>query len=91
MVGRLGGDELACLLANRPSLAQLQALAGKLLEVVAAPMQIDNLEISVRASIGIATHPGDGASSQALLRSADAAMYRAKEQRSGFAYLERVS
>lgn len=84
-VGRLGGDKFACLLMNRPGLLQLQAMAGKLLEAVSAPMQIDNLEITVRASIGIAMHPDDGESSQTLLYNADTAMYRAKQQCSGFA------
>ncbi len=88
-VARLGGDEFACLLLNRPSDEQLQTLASKLLETVSAPMRIGKLEIRVRASIGIAMHPENGESSQALLRNADAAMYRAKRRKSGFAFLER--
>ncbi len=88
-IGRLGGDEFACLLTSLPSKKQLKRLARKLVNAVASPMQIGTLELTVRASIGIAIYPRDGETSKALLRSADEAMYRAKRQQSGFAFLDR--
>jgi diguanylate cyclase len=88
MVSRVGGDEFACLLDRLPSRQQLSHLACKLLDTVAAPAQIDALMLSVRPSIGIVTCEGDGASADALLRNADAAMYRAKRQKTGYAFFD---
>ena len=88
LVSRLGGDEFSCLLTDVRSREQLAQLAGKLLDAVSAPLQMGALKFSVRASIGIAVCPTDGKSSEALLKSADAAMYQAKRQRSGHAFFD---
>ena len=88
MVGRMGGDEFACLMAGLPSREALTQMACKLFDAVAAPVQIDALKISVRASIGIAMCPDDGTSAEALLKNADTAMYRAKRQHSGYAFFD---
>ena len=88
VVSRLGGDEFACLLAELPSREQLSHLACKLLDAVSAPVVIGELELSVRPSIGIATWPADGTTSEALLNSADAAMYSAKRQKSGYGFFD---
>ncbi len=87
-VGRLGGDEFACLLANPPDLQRLGALAGKLQNAVAEPMKIGHLELRVRSSIGIAMFPNDGLDADALLKSADAAMYCAKRRQITFAHFD---
>lgn len=86
MVSRVGGDEFACLLADVPSREQLSHLACKMFDAVSAPMKIGQLKLTVRASIGIAVCPTDGASAEALLKSADNAMYRAKRQNTGYAF-----
>lgn len=88
MVSRMGGDEFACLLANQPDRQQVCHFAGKLFDAVAAPVTIGDLRLTVRASIGIAVCPADGTSFEALLRSADGAMYRAKRARTGYAFVE---
>lgn len=88
IIGRLGGDEFACLLTNLLSKTQLELLAGKLVAAVSAPMQVGTLELVVHASIGIAIYPWDGDSSEALLHSADGAMYSAKRSRTGHAFVE---
>jgi len=88
MVSRIGGDEFACLLAGMRSRAQLRLLAQKLFEAVAAPVQIGTLELCVCPSIGIASYPADGATTDALLRSADAAMYRAKRHNARYAFFD---
>ncbi|MCU7372608.1 GGDEF domain-containing protein [Paucibacter sp. O1-1] len=89
MFSRLGGDEFACLRMG-PALGrpQLSALAGKLFDAVSAPLSIGALTLQIKPSIGIALYPGDGSSSAALLRSADAAMYDAKRQHCGHAFFD---
>ena len=86
VVGRLGGDEFACLLADLPGREQLCHLACKLFDAVSAPVKVGTLRLTVRPSIGIAVCPTDGASTDELLKSADAAMYAAKRDRSGYAF-----
>ena len=88
MVGRLGGDEFACLLSGTPGREQLSHLACKLLDTVSAPVAIGPLQISVRPSIGIAVAHADATSAEALLRSADAAMYCAKRRKCGYAFFD---
>lgn len=88
IIGRLGGDEFACLLTSLLSKTQLELLAGKLVAAVSAPMQVGTLELVVHASIGIAIYPSDGETSESLLHSADGAMYSAKRNQSGHAFVE---
>lgn len=90
MVCRLGGDEFACLVPAVPSRVQLQHLACKLFDAVATPLQIGTLVLSVRPSIGIALSPGDGATAQGLLHSADLAMYHAKRGGLGYSFFDPV-
>lgn len=85
MVSRLGGDEFACLIADMPDPAGLEALARKLIEIVAAPVTLGTLELRVQPSIGIAVSPMTAIGADALLRRADAAMYRAKRTKAGVA------
>ena len=88
VVCRLGGDEFAGLLRGLGHTQQLIQLAEKLVETVAAPCRIESGRLTVRPSIGIAVCPDDGATGLELLARADAAMYRAKRQRSGYAFFE---
>lgn len=85
VVSRLGGDEFACLLQNAGGPANLQALMAKLGASIASPMQVAGQHLRLQASLGLAVSPGDGAGVDALLTSADAAMYRAKRQRQAHA------
>ena len=89
VVSRVGGDEFACLLTHLPGREQLGHLACKLFDAVAAPVKIGPHELTVCPSIGIAMCPADGDSAEALLRNADAAMYHAKRERSGYAFFDR--
>ena len=91
MVCRLGGDEFACLLGNVFNRDQLSHLACKLFDAVSAPLKIGDLGLTVRPSIGIAVCPTDGNNSDALLRHADSAMYRAKRQQLGYAFFDASS
>lgn len=85
--GRLGGDEFLVLLADLASPAELAAIAGKIRQAIAAPMEVLGREIHVTASIGGSMYPQDGRDYESLLRNADAAMYVAKEAgRNRFSY-----
>lgn len=89
MVSRLGGDEFACLLwLGSPGVEALTRVARSIFESVSQPLQVGALSLTVRPSIGIALWPDDGATAELLLEHADAAMYRAKRQRSGHAYFD---
>jgi len=88
-VGRMGGDEFACLLGDIENREQLSHLACKLFDAVSSPLQIGKLQLTVRPSIGIAVCPTDGGTADTLLKRADAAMYRAKRAQSGYAFFDR--
>lgn len=88
LVARLGGDEFVVLLQGHHTPAQLAAMAQRLCEAARQPFLHDNQAISVGASVGIARCPEQGSTLTELLRHADAAMYRAKQARSGFAFYE---
>ncbi len=79
-VARLGGDEFGVILANlaRPEDAAL--VAAKVIEKLAAPMQLEGHEIVVGASIGISLFPRDTDNTDELMQNADAAMYHAKDK-----------
>jgi diguanylate cyclase (GGDEF)-like protein/PAS domain S-box-containing protein len=78
-VARVGGDEFVLLLAHIEK-EHVAPLARKMLDAVSAPLSIDAHRLSMTTSIGISLYPEDGADSDALLRNADIALYRAKER-----------
>jgi len=77
-LARLGGDEFALLLDGAGE-AQAEAVARRLIESVAQPMQVDERELSVSASVGVVVHSGGHGESDELIRHADIAMYAAKD------------
>jgi diguanylate cyclase (GGDEF)-like protein len=79
-VGRLGGDEFVVLIEELPEPMHVAAVAQKILAAVVKPFIIGAQEFSISASIGISTYPDDSEDMQGLLKNADSAMYRAKEQ-----------
>jgi len=80
MVARLGGDEFVVLVEEVSDARLVAAVAQKLIKSVAEPFLLGAREYRVTASIGISTYPADGADGATLLKNADIAMYRAKEQ-----------
>ena len=77
-VGRLGGDEFAVVQCGIANEADTVALADRIIEAVGRPIGIGGRQVSVGVSVGIAMAPRDGTSRTKLLKSADAALYRAK-------------
>lgn len=88
VVGRVGGDEFACLLLDVKDRAHLSRLACKVYDTVSSPIRIGDLLVSVHPSIGIAAFPGGGDTTEALLHRADMAMYQAKRELTGYAFFE---
>jgi diguanylate cyclase (GGDEF)-like protein/PAS domain S-box-containing protein len=84
-VARVGGDEFTLLLRNIEEGADAARAAQKVLEAIARPIELDGQRLYLTTSIGISLFPADGEEAEALLTSADIAMYRAKELgRNGF-------
>ena len=77
-VARLGSDEFAILLADTDRPDDAVVLARRIVEVVGAPYTLDGQRVSVGVSIGICFAPGDGTSSDKLIKNADVALDRAK-------------
>jgi len=89
VVSRHGGDEFLVVLPEVQADGPIP-VAEKLLAAISEPMVLEGQSISVSASIGIALYPRDGETPEALIRSADAAMYLAKERgRSNYQFFNR--
>jgi len=79
-VARFGGDEFTVLLEDLANSDDVPNVAQKILEALSRPFDVEGREFVVTTSIGISLYPSDGEDSLKLLRNADTAMYRAKEQ-----------
>jgi diguanylate cyclase (GGDEF)-like protein/PAS domain S-box-containing protein len=79
MVFRLGGDEFLALLPGLDDSRDAERLARQLNAAVAAPYQVNGLELTLSASIGISLYPSHSDEVDALISQADAAMYEAKQ------------
>ncbi len=79
-VARLGGDEFVLLLNGQMDPGWVSELMERMREIIARPWDSDDGRYAVTCSAGIALYPDDGADADTLLRHADAAMYRAKEE-----------
>jgi diguanylate cyclase (GGDEF)-like protein/PAS domain S-box-containing protein len=79
-VARLGGDEFVLLLNGQMDPGWISELMERMREIVARSWHSDHGQYEVTCSAGIALYPDDGADGETLLRHADAAMYRAKEE-----------
>ena len=79
-IARLGGDEFVILVKNVTGKKSLITLVNKILSVVREPIIIRKREHYFTASIGISIYPQDGQDKQSLMRTADMAMYSAKDK-----------
>ncbi|MEX8517480.1 MAG: putative bifunctional diguanylate cyclase/phosphodiesterase [Leptothrix sp. (in: b-proteobacteria)] len=86
-VARLGGDEFAVVLPDVRRALDVATVAGKIIEAMSAPFRLDENEMFVSASIGIAVCPSDADSADMLMRHADIALFEAKGKgRSNFQF-----
>lgn len=79
-LSRQGGDEFVAILPELENRQSAMHIARKLLATLAQPYLLAGHELTVSGSAGVALYPADGETASELLRKADAAMYRAKEE-----------
>jgi len=79
-LSRFGGDEFVVIVSEIGESSDAELVASRLLQSLAAPIDIGSTQIYTSASIGIALYPDDATSVDTLLKHADTAMYQAKEQ-----------
>ncbi|WP_237480103.1 bifunctional diguanylate cyclase/phosphodiesterase [Lichenibacterium dinghuense] len=90
-LARIGGDEFIVVQAAAASADRSAALVARMLDSLRQPFTVEGKQIEIGASIGVALYPQDGSTADALLRAADAAMYRAKEGGGGAACFYKVT
>jgi diguanylate cyclase (GGDEF)-like protein/PAS domain S-box-containing protein len=86
-IGRLGGDEFLLVIRGDPQPEVAAGVAQRVREALANPLETSCGAIEVRASIGIAWTGGEAIGAEELVRRADGAMYRSKEQAEGLPVL----
>jgi diguanylate cyclase (GGDEF)-like protein len=79
-LARFGGDEFTLLIPRMDHVEDAAKIAQKILETLKIPFFISDRELFVTTSIGISIYPTDGTDPETLVRNADTAMYRAKDQ-----------
>ncbi|AZZ89940.1 EAL domain-containing protein [Hahella sp. KA22] len=77
-IARAGGDEFMILLENPESVDEVIAIANRIMACMKQPFTLNDEEVFITCSIGIAVYPEGGVSAEDLIRNADAALYRAK-------------
>jgi diguanylate cyclase (GGDEF)-like protein/PAS domain S-box-containing protein len=82
-VARMGGDEFAILQSAPGQPVEATELATRIVEALGAPFIVEEHQIVVGASLGIALSPGDGTEPEQLLKNADIALHRAKSEGRG--------
>ncbi|MBI3523143.1 MAG: EAL domain-containing protein [Betaproteobacteria bacterium] len=78
-VCRLGGDEFILLVQDIGTPEHVAAIAGKILTTLSRPYYLEDNDLNLTPSIGIACYPQDGEDEESIVKNADAAMYHAKE------------
>jgi diguanylate cyclase (GGDEF)-like protein len=78
IVARIGGDEFALLQTGRECENETSDLAERVLAAVRHPFAIEDCQLSIRPSVGVARSPSDGQDAETLIKAADLALYSAK-------------
>lgn len=86
-LARLGGDEFGILL-YQATRATTQQVGGRILDALHTPFSLQNHQVQVGASIGVACYPDHGSNLVELMKSADIAMYHAKRSGGGMAFFD---
>ena len=79
LLARLGGDEFVTIINNYNELSNLSNIASKILKITKEPIQINEHTLYISSSIGISLYPQDASNAKELLKYADTAMYKAKD------------
>ena len=79
-LSRLGGDEFTIILRDIDSVQNTTTVARKIIASIKEPMQIASQTLYISSSIGISIYPDDTTIAENLIKYADAAMYRAKDE-----------
>ncbi len=80
VIARLGGDEFVVALIDIARPDDAAFVAKKILSIFSSPFLLNGHEVSISASIGISVYLSDGLTAEELIKNADVAMYRAKDQ-----------
>lgn len=83
---RFGGDEFAILIPSVAGVTPAEDFARFVIAEIENPFVVDNADLNISASIGIAVYPQDGATEEQLIQRADVAMYSAKRGRRGVSF-----
>ncbi|AKH42103.1 Cyclic di-GMP phosphodiesterase Gmr [Croceibacterium atlanticum] len=81
--GRLGGDEFAIVIRDAADKDRIEKVATTVIKALSQPYDVDNHTLYIGASIGSAVGPRDGTTVETLMRNADLALYRAKDDGGG--------
>jgi len=81
--GRLGGDEFAIVIRDATEKGSIEQVARAVIEALSQPYEVDHHKLFVGASVGSAVGPKDGNTVETLMRNADLALYRAKDEGGG--------
>lgn len=86
-VARLGGDEFTIIMEDVKNFEDTRMIANKILDIMNNPINISSNDVYTSPSIGISVYPNDSQKPESLLKNADNAMYRAKENgRNNFSF-----
>lgn len=90
-LARMGGDEFTLIFENVSGKEDLDFLTGKIHAVFSQPFELGDQTLSITASIGVSLYPCDAQESESLLKQADIAMYRAKQDRNKICFFGNIS
>jgi len=82
-IARFGGDEFVILVANKGGQQEVEALAQNVIRALGTSFPVAGEDVTIGVSIGVAFAPADGETASALIKNADAALYRAKDEGRG--------
>ncbi|PXW63014.1 EAL domain-containing protein [Methylobacterium sp. B4] len=82
-LARIGGDEFVVVLVHARTPEQVAETAERMIAALARPFQIEAQRVCIGASAGVALYPNDGSTAESLMRAADTALYRVKDEGRG--------